>query len=1719
MASASLSAHMTPPGSTSRRPKSSQKPRDQPNIWDPRPIGAPTAARNKDTEVLPMEEPTYVDNYLTTRRFRHPFVSLDRSFRLFDWRLTDKTPAYGAILAVCLRIGIDPPDIIKPLVCAKLEAWIDPFAEPAHQALSRIGQNLQKQYEFLNQNLKYRLLMDPTIEDTKRQTIVMRRSAKGSRVLFHYNGHGVPMPTKNGDIWVFNSNYTQYMPVSVQDIQIWLGSPGIFVYDCSAAGNILEAFVKHAKRKDLEWLAAVCAQEERSIHGQSPADTGTAPPPASSSSSSTRNGGSSSRVPPLASLPHSHSVHFAACRGEEQLPTSPNLPADVFTTCMTTPVEMAMRWWIMRNNHLTDFNQSAAAMVPGFVNSRRSALGEIHWIFTAITDTIAWNVLPREAFKKLFRHDLLISTLFRNFMFASRLMRAYGCHPMSYPELPPTHDHPLWEAFEYALDECLTQLPAFIAASQHNIHYEFVPSDFFTFQLDSFEAYLSQGAPRQAHPELLPIILQVLLSQLHRNRALRLLAEFLRFGRWAVDQCLAVGIFPYILKLIGSSQTNSRGYLSAIWAAIISVDYSVRQELLRTNTLGYFVEVLMEDNLNLLENSALAVLACRVHGLMVLTHLCRDLPEAQDAFERFDTLFPHFKVLLAPARTTPVRQWTCLLMAELCRNHVANVDRVLRHDLHATLIALLEDPIPEVRAAAASALGALLGPADRTEHVANVELVIAVALTDRTQDASPIVRKELLIALSRYVKRYPERFFVLAMEDTVKRQREGRLAGSKRGALPAHFTRAGARRTQSTIGTPGAGGFAYTTERRETMAVIRPEVAQALAVLAAVPRPEQASGRDDTHDDDPAAVLAGALPELLCAADQVPHEMGLAVWRTLIRLSADPVAEVAQLAAMVLDFVLQPLMATVEVVSETLATHGGNTPVEFGAPTPRPRSVSHHLSLSSPTHGATSPTSPGRTSSLGRHSSTDAAAATLEALTHAATKYGHEAAGGAQDAYSRSESGNSSLSSSVTTTASLPTRNVAPRTRTHPPTPTRGRTAEPVGITAKLTKSLKRSASSTINLMYNLAAGSGTAIDSSADPPPLTPTPAQMRFQMVRSNNHSPPTPGTETFAGSQGLAAVNRQSAVYSYEDPSLRSLDSQLAADLSGLGLRDESATAAGTPHAAPFTHTGGHLPPLPAGLSLDVLLEILARLPVFPPPIELPLVSKFLEWQTLLATEPYLRKPEEQQEGSEQYLASAWRKSRNDNVVTSFEAARAHYTDRTRWFKQHHMAVNFVPYLLTFHRYEPQLILSDGLQNVSIYDHQSQTRLHTLHITSMLNGAIPPLSAAAGPPVPPANTAASSATHTAASTPGAGGREPAAAASYFFSGHHTGTAAAASQSSGVAALLLPQQPRITTLQVINEMDYGLLMVGTHDGTLRFFQNYTDRERCEMVTGWQNFAEPTHDRRRPSRLLTAWVQKTGRLYVTGSASRINVWDLAQERCVRSIQSKTMGSVCAVTADQYNGHLLYCGGSDGVVRVYDDRQGETPGPVRSFGEPNPYTVVQLGLQVGYTHEFLSASTDGRVRLWDLRAGGLKQSPLAVHGSGVLNHMVVHDNLPIFATAAPSSGSSGSGGGGGGSAVGSGASANLASPSLSSATAGSVSTYSPASHPSSMNGGARPERASNHMVKVWDMNFNNIGHAQRHTGILSQRVAPVTALAIDHFTPTIAMGNDDSTVTFISSTA
>lgn len=39
-------------------------------------------------------------------------------------------------------------------------------------------------------------------------------------------------------------------------------------------------------------------------------------------------------------------IQLAACGENEVLPMNPDLPADIFTSCLTTPIKIALRWYV-----------------------------------------------------------------------------------------------------------------------------------------------------------------------------------------------------------------------------------------------------------------------------------------------------------------------------------------------------------------------------------------------------------------------------------------------------------------------------------------------------------------------------------------------------------------------------------------------------------------------------------------------------------------------------------------------------------------------------------------------------------------------------------------------------------------------------------------------------------------------------------------------------------------------------------------------------------------------------------------------------------------------------------------------------------------------------------------------------------------------------------------------------------------------------------------------------------------------------------------------------------------------------------------------------------------------------------------------------------------------------------------------------------------------------
>ncbi|XP_027349424.1 regulatory-associated protein of TOR 1 isoform X1 [Abrus precatorius] len=621
------------------------------------------------------------------------------------WRPKDRMKTGCVALVLCLNISVDPPDVIKISPCARMECWIDPFSMAPQKALESIGKTLSSQYERWQPKARYKCQLDPTVEEVKKLCTTCRRYAKSERVLFHYNGHGVPKPTANGEIWVFNKSYTQYIPLPISDLDSWLKTPSIYVFDCSAAGMIVNSFIELH-----EWSA-------------------------SNSSGSPRD-----------------CILLAACEAHETLPQSAEFPADVFTSCLTTPIKMALRWFCTRSLLRESLDYSLIDKIPGRPNDRKTLLGELNWIFTAVTDTIAWNVLPHDLFQRLFRQDLLVASLFRNFLLAERIMRSANCSPVSHPMLPPTHQHHMWDAWDMAAELCLSQLPSLV----EDPNAEFQPSTFFTEQLTAFEVWLDHGSENKKPPEQLPIVLQVLLSQCHRFRALVLLGRFLDMGPWAVDLALSVGIFPYVLKLLQTTTPELRQILVFIWTKILALDKSCQVDLVKDGGHIYFIKFL--DSMEAYpEQRAMAafVLAVIVDGHRRGQEACIEAGLIHVCLKHLQSSCPN------DSQTEPLfLQWLCLCLGKLWEDFSEAQTFGLQEDATTIFAPLLSEPQPEVRASAVFALGTLLDVGfDSCRSVGGdeecddddkfrAEVSIVKSLLCVATDGSPLVRAE--VAVGRY---------------------------------------------------------------------------------------------------------------------------------------------------------------------------------------------------------------------------------------------------------------------------------------------------------------------------------------------------------------------------------------------------------------------------------------------------------------------------------------------------------------------------------------------------------------------------------------------------------------------------------------------------------------------------------------------------------------------------------------------------------------------------------------------------------------------------------------------------------------------------------------------------------------------------------------------------------------------------------------------------------
>lgn len=757
------------------------------------------------------------------------------------WRQKSRLRTTSVCIVVCLNLSYTS----SSTAAAKgsgggTEAWV----HPTQDSLKAIGAALQRQYQQWKPRAMFQQLLDPTVSDCKRSLSMLRRGARGDRILFHYNGHGVPKPTPNGEIWVFNRELTQYIPMSIFDLFSWIGSPAVCVFDVDKAGLLIDVYRRsrdaEAKKGNRQFApprhgdvtpaseGASSPTPRRPFPNLGAGVPGIFEPTRSHSTHSTDpRSGRTSKSPDMRSSspqtpkPPPPLILFGAVAANETLPQPADgptraLPADLMTACLTTPLKVATRW-CAAHSALVSLPVEQVDRIPGSLSDRKTPLGELSWIFTAVTDSIAWTVLPPALFNVLFRQDLLVASLFRNFLLAQRVFTELGRNAQSLPAVPNAARHPMWDTWDMAVEFCLAQLEQHITRRT-----PFEQNPFFQEQLKAFEVWLECGSADSLPPPQLPIVLQMLLSQTYRLRALLLLAEFVDKGSWAVNLALGVGVFPYFLKLLQTQNLEARRLLVFIWTKILSLDHECQQDLLPF--VGHLVRHLGTDQSPVQKYFTLFILSAVCDGCPAAQHRLvfpnepsakarrkgaraaayeqtaktaagTDKKEVEEAGPFLNEMIRVLKMKPRLGKTsqkevragvdgkTPassgsggsssggssgsgsggssrgkkdtdstdpeslLRLWTCLGLARSCDGNQTAKKKIFRLGIPRMLVKLLLDPVPEVRAAAVYALGTMFSPANTRPGQVDEELYLGAAITRAASDMSPIVRREVTIAL------------------------------------------------------------------------------------------------------------------------------------------------------------------------------------------------------------------------------------------------------------------------------------------------------------------------------------------------------------------------------------------------------------------------------------------------------------------------------------------------------------------------------------------------------------------------------------------------------------------------------------------------------------------------------------------------------------------------------------------------------------------------------------------------------------------------------------------------------------------------------------------------------------------------------------------------------------------------------------------------------------
>ena len=127
-------------------------------------------------------------------------------------------------------------------------------------------------------------------------------------------------------------------------------------------------------------------------------------------------------------------------------------------------------------------------------------------------------------------------------------------------------------------------------------------------------------------------------------------------------------------------------------------------------------------------------------------------------------------ILLSDENDNELRRWVCICLGLTWSEFSAARWVGVRDSAHEKIYSILEDPNPEVRAAAMFALGTFMNSAsERTEHSNSIDHSVAAGIINRVgaDECSPLVRQEMVVALHNFVLVFENVFVAIEQQNII----------------------------------------------------------------------------------------------------------------------------------------------------------------------------------------------------------------------------------------------------------------------------------------------------------------------------------------------------------------------------------------------------------------------------------------------------------------------------------------------------------------------------------------------------------------------------------------------------------------------------------------------------------------------------------------------------------------------------------------------------------------------------------------------------------------------------------------------------------------------------------------------------------------------------------------------------------------------------------------